>query len=164
MGTINYKIINNFLEKNLFKKIQTILFSNKINWFFNKHMTFNNNDNYFFSHVFYNNHMPDSLLYNDIIPILEKLNVKSLIEARANLILKKEEIFKSEFHVDKNYKCNTAILYMNTCNGYTLLDSIKNIKVDCDENKMLIFDSQINHSAVSQTDVDRRIIINFNYF
>ena len=162
MGTLNYKIINNFLEKDLFKKIQTILFSDKINWYFKEHMT--TNDNYFFSHGFYNNHMPDSLLYNDIIPILEKLNVKSLIEAKANLVLKKEKIFKSEFHVDRDYKCNTAILYMNTCNGYTLLDSIKKIKVDCNENTMLIFESQINHASVSQTDVDRRIVINFNYF
>jgi hypothetical protein len=162
MGTLNYKVINNFLEKNLFKKIQTILFSEKISWFFKEHMT--SNDNYWFSHCFYNNHQPDSLFYNDIIPILEKLNVKALTEARANVMLKQEKIFKSDFHVDKPYKCNTAILYMNTCNGYTLLDSIKNIKIDCEENKMLIFDSQINHSAVSQTDVDRRMVINLNYF
>ena len=162
MGTINYKIINNFLEKNLFKKIQTILFSEEINWFFKEHMTIN--DNYFFCHNFYNNNMPYSPFYNDIVPIFKKLNVKSIISARANLVLKKEQSFKSTFHVDKPYKCNTAILYMNTCNGYTLLDSNQNIKIESNENKMLIFESQINHASVSQTDIDRRIVINFNYF
>ena len=29
---------------------------------------------------------------------------------------------------------------------------------------MLIFDSDIPHRAVSQTDVERRIVINLNYF
>jgi hypothetical protein len=163
MGSLNYKVIDNFLEKNLFNKLQEILFSENINWFFKKNMTFN--DNYFFNHCFYTNHMPMSPLYDEyIIPILEKLNVKSIIEIRANLVLKKEQAFSSNFHTDRFYKCNTAILYMNTCNGYTLLDDIKKIKINCNENKMLIFDSQINHSGVSQTDTNRRIVINFNYF
>jgi hypothetical protein len=163
MGNLNYKIINNFLEKNLFNKLQEILFSEDINWYFKKNMT--NNDNYFFAHCFYNNHIPMSPFYNEyIIPIFKKLNAKSLIEIKANLMLKKENVFKSNFHTDRDFKCNTAILYINTCNGYTLLDDVKNIKINCEENKMLIFDSQINHSAISQTDVDRRIVINFNYF
>jgi len=53
---------------------------------------------------------------------------------------------------------------MNTCNGYTILDKKEKIKITSEENKILLFNSQIEHAAVSQTDVDRRIIINFNYF
>ena len=47
--------------------------------------------------------------------ILKKLNVISLIEARANLLLKDKTIYQSNFHTDKKFKCNTAILYINTC-------------------------------------------------
>jgi len=162
MGTLNYEIINNFLEKNLFDKLKTILFSEQISWFFKNHQT--TDDNYFFNHCFYNKHMACSPLFDEILPILKKLNVIALIEARANLLLKQENIFKSNFHIDRNFKCKTAILYMNTCNGYTLLDDVENIKINCEENKMLIFDSRIKHCAVSQTDVNRRIVINFNYF
>jgi hypothetical protein len=163
MGSLDYKIINNFLEKNLFYELQKILFSDDINWYFRKHMT--KEDNYYFTHCFYNRQVPMSPLYDEYITrILQKLNVKSIVDARANLVLKKEQVFKSGFHTDKSYKCNTAILYMNTCNGYTLLDDIQKIKINCIENTMLVFDSQINHSGVSQTDTDRRIVINFNYF
>jgi hypothetical protein len=159
MGTIK----ENFLEKGLFNNLQSLLFSEEINWFFKKNQT--NNDSYFFNHCFYNNNIPCSVFYEDyIIPILKKLEAISVIEVRANLLLKKEQRYQSNFHIDRPFKCKTAILYMNTCDGYTVLDEIKKDKIKCEENKILIFDSQLKHSGVSQTDVDRRIVINFNYF
>jgi hypothetical protein len=39
----------------------------------------------------------------------------------------------------------------------------KDIKILSEENKILIFNNEIKHSAVSQTNTTRRIIINFNY-
>lgn len=160
---MKYKEINNFLPKEQFNIFKNILFSSDMSWFWREHML--EKDNYFFNHCFYKNDSPKSNLYdNFVVHILKELNYKSIIEARANLMLKKEKQYFSEYHVDRDFKCNTAILYMNTCNGYTLLDKNKKIKINCEENKILIFDSQIYHCAVSQTDVDRRIVINFNYF
>jgi len=37
------------------------------------------------------------------------------------------------------------------------------IKIKTEENKLLIIDTKTSHAAVSQTDTDRRIVINFNY-
>jgi hypothetical protein len=166
MGTLEHKIINNFLEKETFNNLKNTLFSNKINWFFLPNMTTNNNkDHYFFNHCFYNYYMPQSIFFEDLItPILKKLNAVAISEVRANLILKEDNSYQSEFHVDRPYECKTAILYINTCNGYTLLHEDKKIKINSEENKILIFNSQISHAGVSQTDVDRRIVINFNYF
>ena len=39
----------------------------------------------------------------------------------------------------------------------------ENIKIKCEENKMLIFNSKFEHCAVSQTDESKRVVINFNY-
>ena len=159
--------IKNYLDKDLFNNLKNILFSQHFPWYFKEHMTNTNTnkDNYFFFHFFYHSYASSSPLFAEyIIPILKKLNVISLIEARANLLLKDKTIYQSNFHTDKKFKCNTAILYINTCNGYTVLDENEKIKISCDENKMLIFNSQIKHAAVSQTDVDRRIVINLNYF
>ena len=50
---------------------------------------------------------------------------------------------------------------MNTNNGHTLLKN--KIKIKAEENKLLIIDTKTPHAAVSQTDKDRRIVINFNY-
>ena len=164
MGTLDYKIINNFLDKEVFNNLKNTLFSNKINWFFLPSMT-NNKDHYFFNHCFYNYYMPQSIFFEElIIPILKKLNVVAISEIRANLMLKKDNYYQSSFHVDRPFECKTAILYVNTCNGYTLLHEDKKIKINSEENKLLIFGSQTKHAGVSQTDVDRRIVINFNYF
>jgi len=163
MGTLDHKVIHNFLNKEFFDSLKDLLFSNKINWFFLPHMTYN--DHYFFNHCFYNLHVPQSSFYLEYIePILIKLEAKAIIEVRANLQLKGANQYQCNFHVDRPFKCETAILYMNTCNGYTILDKKEKIKITSEENKILLFNSQTEHAAVSQTDVDRRIVINFNYF
>ena len=40
----------------------------------------------------------------------------------------------------------------------------ENFIIKCQENKMVVFDSRIEHSAVAQTDTDQRVVINFNGF
>jgi hypothetical protein len=163
MGTLDYKVIDNFLDKEFFNSFKNLLFSSDINWFWKNHMT--EEDNYFFNHCFYIDNVPMSPFFGDyIFPILKKLNVHAILQIRANLLLKNKISYQSNFHVDSPFECKTAILYMNTCNGCTILDKNEKIKITSEENKILIFNSQIEHAAASQTDVDRRIVINFNYF
>jgi len=57
------------------------------------------------------------------------------------------------------------ILYLNTCDGGTefkINDKIEFIKSE--ENKIVIFNSNIEHRAVTSKNADFRYIINFNYF
>lgn len=162
---MNHKVVNNFLDNNLFNKFKNEMFSSNINWFYKPNMTYMKNDKGFFSHTFYQNNESTSQYFNDYIhPILEKLKCLSIVEVRANLMIKSNDVYYSDFHVDRDFKCNTAILYMNDCNGGTELGRESKINIVSEENKMLIFDSDIPHRAVSQTDVERRIVINFNYF
>ena len=53
---------------------------------------------------------------------------------------------------------------MNYCNGYTIFDETEQFKLNCTENTVVIFDSSIEHCAVSQLDTEKRIVINFNGF
>ena len=64
-------------------------------------------------------------------------------------------------HMTYNLNSTTAIYYLTTCNGYTLIDGKKIKSV---ENQIVIFDSNIKHQMVSQTDTPERIVINLNYF
>lgn len=160
---MKHKVINNFLPKDIFIDFKNLLMSNKLAWYWLPHMT--NNDNYFFNHCFFAQNKIMSSFYEPyILPILKLLNCKATIEIRANLMLKKEKQYFSEYHVDTDLKCNTAVFYINNCNGYTILDEDKKIKVNCEENKILIFNSKTKHCAASQTDEDRRIVVNINYF
>ena len=82
-------------------------------------------------------------------------------EIRANLLFKTKKHMQSDFHLDKTFFCKTAIFYINTNNGYTLLKD--NTKIKVEENKLLIIDTKTYHAAVTATDTDRRVVINFNY-
>jgi hypothetical protein len=167
MTQLKYKIIDNFLPKDHFKKMQEILFSGKINWFYKDYLVekTKNKEQFFFSHCFYNHNKIQSPLFELLIsPFLSLLQYKSLIEIRSNLTFRQKKLTPSDYHVDRHFPCKTAILYLNTCNGYTSLKYNKKLKnIRSKENRILIFDSQIEHAAILQTDTKRRIVINFNY-
>ena len=57
------------------------------------------------------------------------------------------------------FKLNS--LSLNTCNGYTKFK--KSGKVKSVANRMVIFDSNLEHQGVTCTDKKRRVVINFNY-
>jgi hypothetical protein len=166
MGTMNYKIIDNFLNLDMFTQLKNEIFEYNFPWFFCKNQTYTSKINdFYFAHVVYIKNKIHSPIYEKyMIDILDKLECKALSSIRINLLTNKGNSLFSDWHTDIKDPCKTAILYINNNNGHTLLDKEKNIKVESKENRILIFDSQIKHCAVSQTDTDRRVVINFNYF
>ena len=157
----NYREIKNFLPDEEFKALRKIMFSKELPWYYRNEQTFS--DRFYFNHSFYQWYTETSDLFEYVKPILHKLKVNMLSEVRANLILKDKEHHQSGWHCDRDFDCNTAIFYMNTNNGHTLLGEKNSTKIECEENKMLIFNSKIKHCAVSQTNKVRRIVININY-
>ena len=161
-----YEVINNFLDKDYFNNIKNILESQDLNWFYRENMTNNNNDMCYFTHNFFLKNIIYSNFFNLLEPLLDKLKVVSLIEARANMTINKKDTYESQWHVDFPHKnSKTAILYLTTCNAKTLIDVGKEkIKIDSIENSVLIFNTDVFHKMISATDTKRRIIINLNYF
>lgn len=158
--------MDNFLKLEMFTQLKNEIFSYNFPWFFSKNQTYTSNINdFYFAHVVYVKNKIHSHIYEKyMVDILDKLECEALSSIRINLLTNKGDALSSDWHTDRKYSCKTAILYINTNNGYTLLDEEKNIKVESKENRILIFDSQIKHCAVSQTDTDQRVVINFNYF
>ncbi len=63
------------------------------------------------------------------------------------------------------YKWNTAIFYINTNNGKTLIKENNKIKeISSLENRVVIFDGRLKHAGTTCTDAKNRIVINLNYF
>ena len=75
-------------------------------------------------------------------------------------------LFKtSGWHRDYDFKCKTAILYLNDCDGGTELKINNKITfIKADANKMLVFDTPILHRAITSKKEPIRYVINFNYF
>lgn len=167
---VKYQIKENFLDNQLFINIKNLIINNKFAWFKKDYQTTKDKkiDLGYFSHSFFSNNTINSNYYNShILDILKQLNAVSVLEVRANLTPSVFYLQKtSDFHCDFNlkYPTKTAILYLNTCNGGTEIKIDNNIIfVESKENKMLIFDSDIEHRGVTSTNADFRYIINFNY-
>ena len=117
----------------------------------------------FFTHSIYYNHEINSNCYHLITPFLKKMNIRAIIAIRVNLVTIKHERVIGNFHTDYRYQdSKTAIYYLNTNNGYTEFED--GTKIDCEENKLVVFNTQLKHRIVSQTDKTKRVVINFNYF
>ena len=162
---MKYKIHKKFLNFDFFKKIQNSVLDQDFPWRRRDHMACKINDKMYFNYCFYNDMTVKSPLYEPyIIPILKKLNAEAPIQIRANMSI--SELFKtSEWHTDYDLNCKTAILYLNDCDGGTELKIDNKIKfVKADANKMLIFDTNILHRAITSKKQPIRYILNFNYF
>jgi len=170
-----FKIIDNFLDKEIFLKLQyEILSSRFFAWYFQDFKDFkevahvdkitkHDLNQYQFTHLFYEKYRPCSESFYLIEPLLNKLKVKSLIRIKANLIPYSPKFYEGYFHTDTDHKSLTAIYYFNTNNGYTSFEK-NNKKVGCQENRIVIFDSQMKHTGTNTTNKKKRVVLNINYF
>ena len=167
------EVIDNFLPSYHFKVLQSVMMGPDFEWYYNSQIidkdkdnsTYNSND-YQFIHGFYSSpfippyiHIKsDRFFLLDLI--LQKLDVKKLTRIKANLNPRTLFNIKAGYHYD--YKdIMTAVYYINTNNGWTQFK--KGGKVKSVANRMVIFDSNLEHQGVSCTDEKRRVVINFNY-
>lgn len=159
-------IKDNLLEKKDLANIQNTVLSPDFPWFLNNVLSFPHNekdlDNIQFIHAFHHSHSIRSNYVDIILPIINKINPKSLIRIKANIMPRRESIVEHGYHVDFDFPCKTAVFYINTNNGYTKFESGE--VVESVENRLVIFDSQNAHTGTSTTDSQYRAVINFNYF
>lgn len=174
---MNYKIIDNFLLQKDFELIVDTFFPKDIDnpeknfawnyvkgivrdpelgptgyeehdWMYNKALYSSENGLRFDKH------------YSIVKPIIKKLKSKKLFDIRANLLLPTKEHIYHEFHTDRKVPHTVALFYVTDCNGFTILKDTA--KVNCMQNRMLLFDGSIEHHSVTSTD-EPRCVININY-
>ena len=159
------EVIDNFLPKDIFVEMQYKILANDFPWYYNNGIVGPHQKNkYQFVHTFFNCDINFSNLHNEyynfIDPCLHILGVKHLKRVKANLNP------KTIFHRNGGFHCDiknvtTSIFYINTNNGWTKFKD--GCKVECIENRMVIFDSNIEHAGFSCTDQKRKVVVNFNY-
>jgi|TARA_R110000803_G_scaffold175856_2_gene238388 hypothetical protein len=166
-----YNIIDNFLEKNEYEKIKNLILSPEFPWRRKNSLTNNSEgkDIGYFTYSFFSNFRVSSNEFTThIIPILNKLNAVSIIEARANLFIKEFWLSTANnYHIDyPNIKYNkTSILNFSTSEEGTLLKvNDKEIKIDSIENRLITMTGNIPHSTIKSKEADPRYILNLNYF
>ncbi len=159
-------IEDNFLESSTFVALQDIFLGAQVPWYYNqgvnKPSPQSNLNDYQFTHKIFEDNLVHSNTFELFRPILQQLGVKALIRIKANLSPITETHYTYGLHSDTQFPCTTAIMYLNTTNGFTIFEN--NEKVDGIENRIVKFNSQFKHSGVSSTDTQVRVVLNLNYF
>ena len=82
---MKYKIIDNFLEKEEFIKIKNLMLDSNFPWYFCNSVSYKNkNDNFYFTHTFYNDHNSQSEKTFLLNFLLSKIKPKSIIRIKGN--------------------------------------------------------------------------------
>ena len=176
-----HRVITDFAPKELHENINKIMSSPQFAWFYLPYvaeewsrlgqegrswMREQAADDFYFTHTFYSSKTKsvNSDSFDDIIvPLCSILLGKDmpLIRAKANLFTKRDKQMKYGFHTDYKFDKHTTLVYsVNTNNGYTefkdgtIIPSIAN--------QLLIFDGNMHHRSVGQTDIRNRMNLNIN--
>jgi len=156
------KLIPNFLKEETYNELKHILMNNEFPWFYSD-ISGGEDDfsNFVFQHNFYQNDRQCSNWFNKIVmPILGVLNFKYLIRVRANCFSQRDREIFTKFHNDSLNSHTVALYSINTNNGYTLFEDGQ--KIPSLANQIAIFDGNMKHASVSQTNTSIRVNINFN--
>jgi len=112
--------------------------------------------------------------YEFISKIIQALDIKRLIRIKANLLLRTESNISTGWHTDieqnnldildfaglDTSKIKTAVIFMNTCDGYVDVGDDKYLSV---ENRCVSFPVLTKHTGATATDSDYRMVINVVY-
>ena len=167
---MKYEVIDNFLDEEYFDSLVTLLTDNDkegnriMPWFLQSSITKQRvvEDTLFYMiHMFYDENRPVSPLCDKLIPLVKKLEVNCLLRIKANLYPNTHILQEHPMHEDYDFSHSSAILSLNTCDGYTKLKD--GTKIDSVANRMLLFDASEVHCSTTTTNVPARININFNY-
>lgn len=154
------QVIDDFVNVDYFEKIQEHFLGGSIPWTFQNGVVVPNDGKYQFIHLMYTEYAPRSPYFEFVEPIFRDLGAASIIRCKANLLPRGNEIVQNDFHTDYN-NCVTAILYVNSNNGYTLFKN--GDKIESVANRLVVFDSNLEHTGTNCTDEPCRVVINFNY-
>ena len=161
------KIIDKFLDTNDFTDLKNTLTSDKFPWYLNHGVSYAGDDSgILFTHLVYkDNEFNSSFTLGGLDIFKEKLGIVSLVRAKFNLLHRTDKIIEHQPHIDipnppDNLK--TAILYLNTNNGYTKFENgevVKSVR-----NRLVTFPAHLKYADSTCTDEEYRCIINLNYY
>tara|TARA_Y200000002_G_scaffold127494_1_gene105009 strand:- start:880 stop:1353 length:474 start_codon:yes stop_codon:yes gene_type:complete len=157
---MSYKIIDNFLDNSHFEKIQKVFLSDNIPWYISEVNSYDTN--IYFVHHIHTGHTVVSDHLNTILPIINKINPRALLRIKTNLHTRSDNLITHAPHTDYEYEHKAAIFYVNTNDGFTVLND--GTKIESVANRLLMFEAHKPHQSTNCTDENVRVNINFNYF
>jgi len=160
------KTEQDFLMKEIFNNIKNnIIHDNFFPWFLKEKLNENQENSAldsYFTHTFYLNNNINSDKFNLIKPLIDKLKAKALLRVVANFYYRTDKIVEHPMHCDYQFPHKGALLSLNTCDGFTILED--GTRVPSVENQLLHLATDKPHASTSTTNAKGRFNIIVNYF
>ena len=138
---------------------------NSCAWTYYPGITLKNDGHFQFVQLVFSQHTVLSPAYDLLAPIINKEKMCAIARIKANCVIKTHElkVFTNAFHDDYPPESNiiTGIYYINTNDGHTLFEDGQ--KCESVANRFCMFPSGMKHTGTTCSDMDRRILINFNF-
>tara|TARA_B100001057_G_scaffold247797_1_gene248103 strand:- start:122 stop:601 length:480 start_codon:yes stop_codon:yes gene_type:complete len=156
------QILPNFLEFYTFSELYNQFNSPNFPWFWTQSP--GEPEQYvnllYFDHQFSSAMNPN--MNRCLMTATNKLGVISILRVKLNATPKGAP--EQEWHTDWQISTpsKTCVLYMNSNDGYTEFETGE--KVKSESNTAIIFDTNLKHRGVPQTDTNRRLVLNISYF
>ena len=155
------QILPNFLKHYTFTDLKNTVTDKNFRWYFPE----SKGEPEQYSNLLYYDHQ----FSEDVTPKLKRLLSTMCIQLGAIAVfrIKVNATPKSaphqEWHQDLKISTpsKTCVLYLNDNDGYT---EFREDVVNSVSNTAVIFDTNVEHRGVPPTNVDRRLVLNINYF
>ena len=157
-------IIDNFLPEDELKEIENLIYSQEFPWN-TMNAVYENDPDKRLVHLLYKESFT-SKYYTNFFPIYREVRSDYLIKVKINLDIKQDKTYT--FHVDSEIfkKYNpvffTGIFNFTNCNGGTLFKK-DNKFIESKRNRMVIFNSCLEHAGVCPTNETFRYGLNINW-
>ena len=169
-----YKIFDGVLDEGDLFHYRRYFKENTFPWYYHSRTTMlKGDDEFMFTHTFFNNGARNSERMWDILDIttrvahLSESKNQKLMRIKSNLYTNQGENTEMKPHkdfVDLDYDFKTCIFNLTTCNGGTvLLIDNEEVLIPSVENQLIVFDGNIEHFGITQTDKKVRVLINYNF-
>tara|TARA_B100000953_G_scaffold295048_1_gene285681 strand:+ start:305 stop:865 length:561 start_codon:yes stop_codon:yes gene_type:complete len=181
-----YKCFDNLLDEPTFSRLQNVLLSRELPWYWAPYTAVENDENnnqFYFGHNIYHRHSWVSrpvtgagketcVPFEEMAPLIQKINPMAIHTIRANCMTKSDSHIECQLHSDMDQNAptpdtnkinqwTTAVYYINDCNGYTKFKD--GTVIESKSNRLLTFPANTKHLGATCTDQKRRVVINFNY-
>ena len=156
------KVIDNFLDEEEFKSIQSFMMGGQFKWFYSEGRSYEDDGLFLMVHMFYQPEVGSNSEHINIWnTFMNKIEAKKCMRIKANLTFKTPTIEPAVYHHDYD-DMKTAVFYINTNNGYTEFEN--GVRVSSVANRVCIFDSNLFHCGTTHSEGDhQRVVVNFNY-
>lgn len=165
------QIIDNFLPEDQHQHIYNILTNQDtlkfepFAWYLSSSVATTHDtpsNNFYLYHLFYANDTPSSEYLQMLSSLINQLEPKSLMRIKGNLYPSTSTIIEHDPHVDLDFSHKSAVYYVNSNDGFTILED--GTRIESKANRILLFDASKPHQSTTCTNDKFRVTINFNYF